>query len=64
MVDAMVSNTIDFTVVRVRVSLPAQHQKSHPGFGVALIVFCKNVRLPCGTSSCPNEMAKWVGPRR
>lgn len=24
MVDAMVSNTIDFTVVRVRVSLPAQ----------------------------------------
>jgi hypothetical protein len=29
MVDAMVSNTIDFTVVRVRVSLPAQHRR-HP----------------------------------
>ena len=64
MVDAMVSNTIDFTVVRVRVSLPALHQKSHPGFGVALIVFCKQMRLPYSTSSCPNETEQWEGPRR
>jgi hypothetical protein len=31
---------------------------------VALIVFCKQMRLPYSTSSCPNETEQREGPRR